>query len=131
MFWAEQLPPLSDAQLEIMEVVWDAQETTVTQVWNRLSAKRQIARNTVQTVMVRLDERGWLRHRVDGPRKFLYSATVGRARTLGGMVASLVDKAFKGSADGLVMALLGGRGISEEEARRIRKMIKAAEGQTK
>ena len=110
----KDLPPLSDAQLEIMDVVWDEQETTVARVWKRLSATRPIARNTVQTVMVRLEERGWLTHRAEGPRKFVYSATVDRAPTLGGMVASLVDKAFKGSADGLVMALIQGRGVSEE-----------------
>ena len=128
---AKGLPPLSDAQMEIMDVVWDQEETTVGEVWRQLAAKRSIARNTVQTVMVRLEGRGWLRHRAEGPKKFFYSAVVGRTRTVRGMVDSLVDVAFKGSADGLVMALLQGRGVSEEEIGRIREMIHEAEREEK
>ncbi len=128
---AKGLPPLSDAQMEIMDVVWDQEETTVGEVWRQLAAKRPIARNTVQTVMVRLEGRGWLRHRAEGPKKFFYSAVVGRTRTLRGMVDSLVDVAFKGSADGLVMALLQGRGVSEEEIGRIREMIHETEREEK
>ncbi len=128
---AKGLPPLSDAQMEIMDVVWDQEETTVGEVWRQLAAKRSIARNTVQTVMVRREGRGWLRHRAEGPKKFFYSAVVGRTRTVRGMVDSLVDVAFKGSADGLVMALLQGRGVSEEEIGRIREMIHEAEREEK
>jgi predicted transcriptional regulator len=43
------------------------------------------------------------------------------------MVANLVDTAFAGSADSLVMALIEGRGVSEAEAARIRQMIARAE----
>ena len=119
------LPPLSDAQLEIMNVVWDGGTVTFAQVRDRLLVKRPIARNTVQTMMTRLEQKGWLRHRRNG-KSFVYSPTVERATTLRGMVASLVEAAFAGSADDLVMALLDGRGISDEEAKRIRKMIDEA-----
>jgi len=43
------------------------------------------------------------------------------------MVSKLVETAFGGSADDLVMALIQGRGVSKEEARRIREMIEKAE----
>ena len=55
------LPPLSEAQLEIMNVVWDRGEVTVAQVWKILSTRRKVARNTVQTMLARLEEKGWLR----------------------------------------------------------------------
>jgi hypothetical protein len=42
-------------------------------------------------------------------------------------VRRLVDTAFGGSAEGMVMALLQGRGVSKEEAERIRAMIDRAE----
>ena len=58
-----RLPPLSDAQLEIMNVVWQLGEVSAGDVWNVLSERRSIARNTVQTVMTRLNEKGWLKHR--------------------------------------------------------------------
>ena len=50
-----------------------------------------------------------------------------REATLGTMVRRLIDTAFGGSAEGLVMALLHGRGVSKEEAREIKKLIDRAE----
>jgi predicted transcriptional regulator len=46
------------------------------------------------------------------------------------MVRKLVDTAFGGSAEGLVIALLDGRGVSRDEAERIRAMIDRAERRT-
>jgi predicted transcriptional regulator len=123
-----RLPPLSDAQLEIMRVVWDRGAVTVGEVWEALSPQRSlsrrrpIARNTVQTVITRLAQKGWLKHRKQG-RAFLFRATAPRDATLRGMVRRLVDTVFSGSAEGLVLAMLEGRGLSREEADRIRKLI--------
>ena len=118
-------PPLSAGQVEIMNVVWDRDEVTVGEVWQVLSARRGITRNTVQTTMTRLEEKGWLKHRTVG-QTFLYLAVHPRTSALGQMVEHLVESAFEGSAEGLVMALLQGRGVSDEEARRIEKMIRDA-----
>jgi predicted transcriptional regulator len=125
-----QLPALSQAQLEIMDVVWGGGEVTVTDVWNVLASRRQVARNTVLTLMDRLEKKGWLKRRADGPVHY-YTAALPRAATLGGVVERLVDSAFAGSAEALVLALLEGRGVSEEEARRIRQLIDNAKTRRK
>lgn len=118
----KRLSPLSDAQLEIMNAVWDLHEASVGDVWKVLSEQRPVARNTVQTMMTRLDEKGWLKHRQQG-RAFLFKASVARDSTLRTLVDRLVETAFSGSAEGLVIAMLEGRGLSDEEADRIRKLI--------
>lgn len=117
-----RLPPLSNAQLEIMNVVWDLGEASVSDVLEALSKQHSIARNTVQTVMTRLADKGWLKHRQQG-RAFLFKASVPRDSTLRVMVDRLVENAFQGSAEGLVLAMLEGRGLSDDEAARIRKLI--------
>jgi predicted transcriptional regulator len=114
---------LSDAQMEIMTVIWDRPGgATVADVWKALSAKRRVARNTVQTMLVRLEDKGWLTHHEAGAG-FRYVAARPRKPTLRRIVAKLVETAFAGSAESLVMALLQGRGVSKEEAERIRAMI--------
>lgn len=123
---AEPQAPLSEAQLEIMNVVWARGEATVGEVWKALAGRRKVARNTVQTLMVRLEEKGWLLCRDEG-HAFRYLAARPREATLGAMVRKLVDTAFEGSAEGLVLALLDGRGVSKDEAGRIRAMIDRAE----
>ncbi len=117
-------PPLSEVQLEIMEVVWERGEVTVAAVWKTLAERRNVTRNTIQTLMARLDQRGWLRHRVDG-KTFFYRAAYAREAAQGQLVRNLVRSAFGGAAEGLVMTLLE-NGVSPEEAQRIREMIEKA-----
>lgn len=121
----EQLPALTDSQFEVLQRIWERGEATATDVWKDLSADRDVARNTILTVMDRLAKRGWLKKR-SVANAHLYRVTVSRDRVLGNVVGKLVDTAFNGAADALVMALLDGRGVSAEEAKRIQKMIKAA-----
>jgi len=122
--------PLSDAQREIMEIIWDQTEATVSEVRELLLEKREVARNTVQTVMVRLEEKGWLKHRISG-RTFVYSANVPRRKSLGAKVSQMVDRMFAGSPEELMTALLEYRGLSSDEAKRIRMMIDEAEAASK
>ncbi len=118
--------PLTKAQRDIMEVVWAAGEVTVTEVRDALAKKRELARNTVQTMMVRLDERGWLQHREQG-RTFIYSAARPKIVSLGAKVSQMVDRLFAGSPENLVNALIEYRGLSADESERIREMIEQAE----
>lgn len=120
------LSPLSEAQREIMEIIWESREATVSEVREKLLESRDIARNTVQTTMVRLEEKGWLKHRTIG-RTFVYSANVPRKSSLGAKVAQMVDRMFSGSADELMTALMEYRGLSAEETERIREMIEQAD----
>lgn len=119
-------PPLSEGQLEIMDVVWQRGEVTVTEVWQELKSRREIARNTVLTIMLRLDERGWLNHYADG-KQFVYSAAFPRQASQRQWARKLVDTVFEGSTEDLVLTLLQERGVSEQEAERIREMIEKAE----
>ncbi len=114
--------PLTAAQREIMEIVWERGEVTVADVREALSAKRDVARNTVQTMMVRLDDRGWLTHREAG-RSFVYSAKRPRKVSLGAKVSQMVDRLFAGSPEEMVTALIEYRGLTPSEAGRIREMI--------
>ena len=113
---------LSAAQLEVMGVVWELEEASVAEVWKALSKSRKIARNTVQTTLVRLEEKGYLTHREVG-NAFRYSATKAPQNTVREMLRSLLTHAFKGSTEGLVMALLEESSPSAEELKRIRKTL--------
>ncbi len=122
--------PLTDAQREIMEIVWESGEVTVSEVRHALAQRRELARNTVQTMIVRLEERGWLKHREEG-RAFVYSAKRPRTVSLGAKVAQMVDRLFAGSPEEMVTALIEYRGLSPDEAKRIRDMIEQVDTKQK
>ncbi len=112
--------PLSKLQSKIMNVIWERGDVTVADVWNALSTHRKVARNTVLTMLARLEEKGRLQRDTEG-YAHRYQAAVTRDATLGTMIERLVETAFGGSAEGLIMALLDGRGFprrrSQEFAR--------------
>lgn len=123
-----ELPTLSESQHEIMNVVWDRSECSVADVWKILNERRGITRNTVHTLIVRLEEKGWLTHR-DGDGSsggFVYSPTVSREETQQRCVRRMIETVFDGSAEGLVLTLLCSGGLSKGEADRIRRRIAEA-----
>ena len=120
----------SDAQLEVLNIIWDRGEATVGQLWRAFSARRPVARNTVLTLVARLEEKGWLRRRAEGNVPS-YSATVPRQAALRQIVRRLVDTAFRGSTEGLVMTLLEDGNLSEGQAERIRAMLEKARRERK
>jgi BlaI family penicillinase repressor len=118
--------PLSPAQREIMEILWDRGELTATMVRQALPEDRQLARNTVRTMLQRMEEKGWLKHRAEG-RTFFYSPAVPRAVTIGQRVLELLDSLCGGSPETLMTALLEQRELTKEEAKRIKEMLDSAE----
>ena len=90
-----------------------------------IGRQRPVARNTVLTTITRLEEKGWLRHRSVG-NTFVYAAVHPRQTVQASMAMKLIDAAFEGSAAGLVMTLLEGGRLPEEEAERIRAMLQQA-----
>ena len=125
-----ELPALSENQLEIMDSVWHRKEATLGDVWSDLSATRPVAKNTIQTLLTRLVDKGWLTTRLEG-KTYHYSATRPRDTTLSNVVKKLVDTAFKGSTEGLMMALLDGRELTKDEVKRIRELIEKVEKESK
>ena len=120
------LPDLSPAQREIMEIVWERGEVTATEVQRVLSRTRAVARNTVRTLLERMEDKGWLQHRAEG-RTFLYKPARPRQATVGQKVREIVDTVCGGSPEALVAALLDYRGLQPDELMRIRKLLDQAQ----
>src|SRR5262245_454434 len=116
------LPSLSHSQREIMEIVWERGEVSANEVRQILSKKRPLAKNTVRTLLDRMEEKGWLKHREDG-RTYVYSAAQPRETSVGLRVLEVVEHVCRGSPEELVTALLDYRGLTPRELKRIRAML--------
>lgn len=117
-----ELRTLSLSQREIMEIVWDRGEVSASHVRVILSKKRELAKNTVRTLLERMEDKGWLTHREEG-RTYLYSAAQPRRASIGQKVLEVIEQVCGGSAEELVSALLDYRGLSSQELKRIRTML--------
>ena len=119
------MPELTPAQQEIMEIIWERGELSASEVRRILSQTRPVARNTVRTLIERMEEKGWITHRPDG-RTFLYSAAQQRNASIGQKVREVIETVCGGSPEALVTALLDYRGLSPTELERIRQMLSKA-----
>src|SRR5262245_64597983 len=93
-----ELPDLSPAQREIMEIVWERGEVSAQEVRRVLSQTRKVARNTVRTLLERMEGKGWLKHRADG-RTFFYTTARPRHVAVGEKVRQIVETLCGGSPE--------------------------------
>ena len=122
-------PAAAKSELEVARIVWERGEASALDVRTILSRTRVVARNTVRTLLDRMEEKGWLRHRTEG-RTFLYSAVRPREDSIGQKVREIVENVCGGSPETLVAALLDYRGLKPDELQRIRKLLDEAQAET-
>jgi predicted transcriptional regulator len=115
---AVQLP--TEAELEILNVLWETGPSTVREV-HTLSAK-ETGYTTVLKQMQVMVEKGLL-GRSERYRSHVYVAKVEKAQTQRRLTKDLLERAFGGSAAGLVLGALSSQPVSAEELQEIRTML--------
>ena len=119
-------PRPTDAELEILRVLWEKGPSTVREVHAALKAAKPTGYTTVLKTMQIMADKG-LVGRNEDQRAHVYTATAPRETTQRQLVGDLLDRAFAGSATQLVMQALATRRASSEELAKIRAMLDAFE----
>jgi predicted transcriptional regulator len=121
-------PNLTEAELRLMDVVWEKGEATVSEVAEALPRELGLAYNTVLTTKRILEEKGFLRHtKSKEGRAFVYRAVVGRDEAGRTALRYLVSRFFRNSPELLVLNLLEDEELSRKEFRRIRTLLAGEE----
>jgi predicted transcriptional regulator len=121
-------PNLTEAELRLMDVIWEKREATVAEVAAALPEDHNLAYNTVLTTMRILEDKGFLRHTTaNAGRAFVYRPVVGRREASRTALRYLVSRFFGNSAELLVLNLLEDEELSGKQLQRIRAMLAAEE----
>lgn len=112
----------TDAELEILHVLWANGPSTVRQVHDTLSQTRDIGYTTALKLMQIMYEKGLLTREEDA-RSHTYTAAVTEEATQRTLVDRFVETAFRGSATKLVMQVLGQHRASREELDEIKSLL--------
>lgn len=112
----------SDAELEILQVLWANEPATVRTVHEILEKKREVGYTTILKQMQRMYEKGMVERSKDG-KQHLYTAVPREKEIQKTLLDDLVDRAFKGSAMDLVMHALGRDKTSPEELEALKKWL--------
>ncbi len=113
----------TDAELAILQVLWDRGPSTVRQVHEALSGEQNTGYTTTLKLMQIMTRKG-LVTRDESERTHVYEARLGRGDTQRQLVADLLDRAFGGSASALVMQALKAQPASAEEMAEIQRRIR-------
>jgi BlaI family transcriptional regulator, penicillinase repressor len=110
-------------ELEILKVLWELGPSGVREVYRRLAEAQEedLAYNTVQTLLRIMEDKGLVKHHVEG-RAFIYSPIFSREQSVSGFV----ERVFDGAASELVATLLNNERLPSKELERIQDLINDA-----
>jgi predicted transcriptional regulator len=119
----ERMSDLGELELEVMQLVWDADEITADQVPDRLSRKSKAS--TVRTVLRRLESKGYVTHTVEG-RTFVFSAAEARQDVAARAVKRIVGWFCNGSVEEVLVGMADARMLDPKTLKCLAKRIDAA-----
>lgn len=113
---------LTEAELRLMNVLWELGSATVGEVAEGLSGPPVIAYSTVLTTLRILESKGYIKHTKKG-RAFVYQPVVDRYDAQRSAVQQLVNRFFNNSPELLVLNIMEREEFDLEEVERLREMI--------
>ena len=118
----------TDRELTILRILWDKGPSTVRDVNEVMNEDQNTGYTTTLKLMQIMVEKG-LVHRDDSKFKHVYQPALTEEKAQKQLVGDLLERAFSGSAEKLVMRALSAKKVSAKQLARIRKMLDQFEGE--
>ena len=118
----KNIPKPIDGELAILKILWQDGAATVRQVNEKINTIQPAGYTTTLKMMQIMIDKGLL-VRDSSKRTHVYAPAVSEEITQNQLVGSLLEKAFAGSAEKLVMRALSAKKITEKELVKIKKML--------
>jgi len=116
---------LTEAELRIMNVLWDKGPATVHDVLQALPSKPNLAYNSVLTIIRILETKGYVKH-IKDKRAHVYMSKIDREDATRFEVRHLVSRFFGNSHERLLLNILEESSIDAEELARVRALLERA-----
>jgi predicted transcriptional regulator len=116
---------LTEAELRLMNVLWQKGPATVHQLLEALANKPSLAYNSVLTTIRILEKKGYVKHIKDG-RAHIYTPLVGQKEATRFEVRNLVNRFFKNSHELLVLNILEDTNIDADELKRLSQLLESS-----
>jgi BlaI family transcriptional regulator, penicillinase repressor len=117
------MPPISDAEAQVMQVLWQTGRASTDDIAQALQGSRDWQLTTVKTLLNRLLNKGAITAERDG-RRYLYSPLLTQDEWLGSQSLSLLDRLFDGRLAPLVAHFGAHRALEAADVRALKKLIK-------
>jgi len=118
--------PRAIGELEqlLVEFIWTRGPSTAETCRPALLPERSLKDSTIRTVLRRLEEKGFLKHRVDG-RTFFYEATQPRRHFAARAVQQIIDRFCGGSVEQLLVGMVENKVLKQKDLEQLARRISA------
>jgi len=113
---------LSELERQIMEVLWKIGPANSERVRESLASQRPLKDSTVRTILRRLQEKGYVRHRVEG-RTYIYSVVDAPQNVAVRAVRQIIDRFCGGSVEQLLVGMVENEVVDRRELQQLAQKI--------
>jgi predicted transcriptional regulator len=114
--------PLTEVELQLMNVIWSLQHCTVKEVQIEISKERELAYTSVATIMKILESKGIVKS-VKSDKAHLYSPLISKENYEKQSLEHLAENLFQGDSSMMVMRLLDHSNLSQKDLEAIREVL--------
>lgn len=118
----KKTPILTDGEMKIMKIIWQLGEATVSDVLKRQENNKNLAYNTILTMMRIMEDKGYISHKKKG-KAHIFSPVISASQARIKAIKHMMDNFFNGSPELLVQSLVESKNISLDDIERIKKII--------
>ena len=122
-----RMPQISDAEWEVMKVLWDRSPLTANEVVGALAGRKDWSPRTIRALLNRLLGKGALSFEAQGKR-YLYRPRVAREECARRESQSFLERVFGGQAAPMLAHLVRDADLSPQEIGQLRKLLREKEG---
>ncbi len=118
--------PLTPLEQFLMDYVWTHPDCTAETCREGVSSMRALKDSTIRTILRKLEEKGYVTHRVDG-RTFIYRAVDSRRNVAIRAAQQLIDRFCGGSVEDFLVGLVDNQVLNPKQLRSLAEKIAAHE----
>jgi len=116
------LPQISDAEWEVMKVLWDSDPLTAGQAVQRIQTDQKWAPRTIKTLLARLVKKGAIGVQLDG-RRHLYRPRVTREACRRHESRSFLSRVFDGAVTPALVHFIKQANLSSQEIEHLKQLL--------
>ncbi|MEA2709480.1 MAG: BlaI family transcriptional regulator, penicillinase repressor [Phycisphaerales bacterium] len=117
-----KIPRISDAEWQVMDVLWQRSPLTANEVVDELARNTDWEPATIKTMLNRLVKKGALKFKAEGKR-YLYAPAVTRDACVRTEGRSFLDRVFGGAAGPLIAHFVEDAKLSKDEIAELRRLL--------
>lgn len=124
------LPQISDAEFEVMDVIWKFAPISTNEITDRLAKTKDWSPKTIFTMLSRLEKKGVIVHKKES-RVFVYTPCVEKEAYLAAESRTLADRFFDGAMKQMVVSFLEHKDLSPDDLKELQNILDKKRGQSK